>query len=62
MPKGVYPRKSLEEIFWEGIKKSRGCWKWTKDTRGGYGVIWLSCIQLSNNARGCWQKRDSGIW
>jgi len=41
MPKGVYPRKPLNERFWEKVDR-RGredCWLWKAATVKGYGVF-----------------------
>ena len=39
MPRGIYDRKSAEELFWTHVVKTDGCWFWTAHTnRGGYGV------------------------
>lgn len=42
MPKGVFPRKSTKERFWEKVNKEpgKGCWIWMADKSGnptGYG-------------------------
>jgi hypothetical protein len=41
MGSGVYPRKTLEERFWEAvIKADHGCWGWKRSKhKFGYGVI-----------------------
>lgn len=35
---------SLEQMFWNRIRKTRGCWYWTgtvsKGRKGGYGMLW----------------------
>ena len=38
MPIGIYPRKSLENRFWEKVIKSDGCWNWSRYLDSwGYG-------------------------
>lgn len=38
MPKGVYPRKGIEDRFWGKVEKTATCWLWQGHlSRGGYG-------------------------
>lgn len=41
MPKGEYPRPSVEERFWKSVKKElgKGCWNWTAAKICGYGAF-----------------------
>lgn len=40
MPKGVFPRPSLEERFWSKVRKTDSCWLWTASkSREGYGFF-----------------------
>ena len=38
----TYTQKDLDR-FWAKVKyDDEGCWEWTSQTRGGYGIFWLS--------------------
>lgn len=39
-PRGKYPRPSLQERFYNKVKKTQSCWLWVGTKNGrGYGVI-----------------------
>lgn len=40
MPRGVWPRPSMEERFWRRVQKTDSCWTWVGSLDGhGYGQI-----------------------
>ena len=43
MPKGIYPRPSVEARFWSYVDKSEDCWVWTgAKNKQGYGLFAFS--------------------
>ncbi len=48
MPVGIYPRPSVEERFWDKVKKmDSGCWEWQGAlVRNGYGNFWHNKEQI----------------
>lgn len=41
MPKGVFSRKPIAQLFWAKVQKTETCWNWTGGQRGsGYGSFW----------------------
>ena len=57
MPKGVYARKTTEELFWEkvAVKSDDECWLWTASVYpDGYGSFTVS-------GKTCQAHRYSGI-
>lgn len=39
MPTGVYPRKDINDRFFEKVSKSDACWVWIGAKRHGYGAF-----------------------
>ena len=43
MPKGYFPRISMQVRFWSKVVKKPGCWEWKASTdKDGYGQFWDS--------------------
>ena len=52
MPRGYYPRPSLEMKFWKHVQTTEGCWNWMGTKRSGYGRLsvagrWIAAHRLS---------------
>ena len=61
MPKGVYPRPSLQSRFWARIRKTRGCWQWVGLTdEDGYGRIGVKRTMLGAH-RVSWEFHRGAI-
>lgn len=47
MPKGIYPRPSLDERLWSKVDKTTTCWLWKGSLCGSYGRIKKTGAKIS---------------
>src|SRR5947209_2044527 len=39
MPRGIYPRPSIEQRIWSKVEKTASCWNWNGSKLRGYGLF-----------------------